>query len=228
MITSQSISYFELTAVIRGPIEYVLDNNRYVLNSGDAIFLPVGTVRERMQAEKVDYISYNFTTEDEFALPLVIRGAITGEAALIIAAHDKITETAHIDNTEKLEGLLLSLLAVLEDYEKNRQLNPLTRKIIEYIHSGYKKKITLEDIGTLTYFSPVYCDTVFRRDTGKPIIDYLLSKRTDEAKKLLLEGVLPLSRVAEEVGFTDYNYFSRTFKKRTGYTPGAYRALGGK
>ena len=42
------------------------------------------------------------------------------------------------------------------------------------------------------------------------------------AKSLLSEGV-SLKDVSEAVGFSDYNYFSRLFKKRTGYTPNAFR-----
>ena len=50
-------------------------------------------------------------------------------------------------------------------------------------------------------------------------------KRIDEAKRLLLGEEIPLAAIAEQLGFRDYNYFSRAFKKRCGYTPSAYRRL---
>ena len=85
------------------------------------------------------------------------------------------------------------------------------------------KRITLEDIGKLTFFSPIYCDTVFKKDTGRSIIDHLIERRIDEAKKLLSSPDLSLSKISELCGFADYNYFCRVFKKRVGVTPGAYR-----
>ena len=121
--------------------------------------------------------------------------------------------------------LLACLLSVFEDKAKSEAFSPLTRRIIDYLHTHMKEKITLEDISRITFFSPVYCDSVFKRDMGRSIIDYLLHERIKEAKKSLLEGSLSLPAVASSVGFYDYNYFVRVFKKRTGYTPTAYRKM---
>ena len=77
-------------------------------------------------------------------------------------------------------------------------------------------------MGESLYFSPVYADAVFKRETGVSIINYAILKKVEAAKSLLSEGV-SLKDVSEAVGFSDYNYFSRLFKKRTGYTPNAFR-----
>ena len=113
----------------------------------------------------------------------------------------------------------------LQSHLKTQSLHPLVSKIVRYLHENMSQKITLADIGQHTFFSPVYCDTVFKQEMGRSIIDYLLEKRIDEAKKLLIEGTVPLRQIAEAVGFPDYNYFARTFKKRTGYTPIQYRSM---
>ena len=70
-----------------------------------------------------------------------------------------------------------------------------------------------------------YCDIIFKRETGQSIIGYLTDQRIIEAKKLLIDSLLSLKEVAENVGFEDYNYFSRIFKKKTGYTPTQFRNL---
>jgi YesN/AraC family two-component response regulator len=43
------------------------------------------------------------------------------------------------------------------------------------------------------------------------------------AKRWLIENSLTLREISEKLGFNDYNYFSRTFKKRTGITPFNFR-----
>ena len=57
---------------------------------------------------------------------------------------------------------------------------------------------------------------------GRSIISYLIGERMEAAKQLLGEGAL-LHDVAVAVGFEDYNYFARCFKKHVGYTPLQYR-----
>ena len=86
-------------------------------------------------------------------------------------------------------------------------------RILAFLKRHMGERITLADVGTLTYFSPVYCDTVFKKDTGRSIVDYLLEMRVTEAKSLLLEGELTLKEIAERTGFGDSNYFSRIFKR---------------
>lgn len=57
---------------------------------------------------------------------------------------------------------------------------------------------------------------------GKSIIDYVIDEKMKEAKKLIIEG-MNFTKIAETLGFDDYNYFSRTFKRRVSYTPSQYK-----
>ena len=43
------------------------------------------------------------------------------------------------------------------------------------------------------------------------------------AKQMLLEGEICLDEIAEAVGYSDKKYFSKVFKKETGFTPGEYK-----
>lgn len=225
-ILPQAIPYCDLTVVLKGPVEYAVNGQRYVLEDGDAVFMSEGDIRARSESQKgVDYVSFNFKSECDYAIPTVLRKAVHSEALLLIAAYDKIESRAYLDNKEKTENILSCLLCVFEDRARTENFNPLTMKIIKYIHANLSRRITLEEIGQLTFFSPIYCDTVFKRETGRSIIDYALDQRIEEAKKLLLDGSLNFSQVAEAVGFGDYNYFSRAFKKRSGYTPSKYKRM---
>jgi YesN/AraC family two-component response regulator len=169
----------------------------------------------------VDYISFNFTSLPEHDLPVKIENGASGEVKMLVAACDEILKK-HPDGEELAEPLLECVLGLLQSNLK-RDKNPSTAQIARFLRENLGQKITLADVGKITFFSPVYCDTVFKKETGKSIVEYLLDERVSEAKKLLLEGVLPLKQIAEQVGFPDYNYFARTFKKRTGFTPLEYR-----
>lgn len=225
-IPPHQIAYYDLTLVLSGALTYLIDGRETVLQSGDAILIPPGSVRDRRAAEgETDYISFNFTSAYPFALPLHIDDALHSDALFLLSAFDKINGRSYLDHKEENEHLLACLLLVLENRVKARGIHPLVRTIMKYVHSHLGERITLEDIGRETFFSPIYCDTLFKKETGHSIIDYVIEKRIDEAKRMLLEGSVPLSDIAEYLGFHDYNYFSRVFKKRSGYTPSAYRRL---
>jgi len=218
------IHYYDLTLLLSGKLTYCIDGKEVIMKSGDAILIPPQSVRERAESEEgVNYISFNFTSAEEYNLPLVMKNVVRSEITLLVAAYDEIEKYNYSDNKKKGEYLCGCILSVLEDIVTAEQYNPLTKRIMEYIHKDIRRKITLEDIGRMTFFSPIYCDTVFRKEVGRSIVDYVLDRRIDEAKRLLIEGTIPLAQIAEAVGFNDYNYFSRVFKKRSGYSPTEYR-----
>lgn len=223
-----TIRFYELTLLLRGSLKYTGNGKPLDMKEGDIICLPPDTIRTREEGEeKSDYISFNFTSEEVIDLPMKMEKAIGNDILLLIAAYDEICRNplSGSDSTEKAAHLLCCILLILKDREKETSYNPLTLKIMHYLHSNFQEKITLEDIGKLTFFSPNYCENIFKRETGRSVIDYLLEIRITQAKRMLTEGAYSLGDVSEAVGFDDYNYFSRVFKKRTGYTPNEYRKL---
>ena len=220
------IHYYDLTIVLEGSLVYKIDGEPIILGAGDALLISKGMLRAReAPSDKVDYISFNFHAESPPPLPMVMRGVLQSETKLMIAACDEVAKR-HPLGYEKTATFLLS--AILLSFKENLQdttVAPLTAKIVRYLHKNLSHRITLADIGKMTFFSPVYCDTVFKKDMGVSIIDYLLSRRIAEAKKLLIEGTFSLSEIARQSGFEDSNYFSRVFKKRTGYTPTEYKKI---
>lgn len=67
-----------------------------------------------------------------------------------------------------------------------------------------------------------YICRIFRRHTGRTVTAYLNELRCAGAAALIRSGC-PLAEAGRRVGIEDYNYFSRMFKKTTGFSPGHYR-----
>lgn len=219
-----SIAFYDLTLLLSGALTYSVNGTELTLLPGDALFLPPGTRRARKEGY-ADYVSFNFNCEEPLVFPTRLPGILHSETKLLISACDEIyrkTLSCREEMTGQILGALLCRLATDRDREK---LNPLTVTILRYVHTHPNEKITLADIGRVTHYSAVYCDTVFKKDMGRSIIDYHIDARVTEAKNLLTEGSLSLSAVAAAVGFPDYNYFSRLFKSRIGYTPLFFRRM---
>ncbi len=64
---------------------------------------------------------------------------------------------------------------------------------------------------------------LFKKITGSPVMEYLLSCRMAAAKRYLSQGHLAIGEIVDRCGFSDSSNFSRTFKHLTGLTPSAFR-----
>lgn len=112
---------------------------------------------------------------------------------------------------------------VLEKKKSNKY-----RSVIQKIQTLILQEIENPDM-SLQYLadqvdlSVSFLSKVFKEETGENFIDYMIRVRIDRAKKLLEDCSLPIGRVCERVGYVNIHSFIRTFKKYTGFTPGAYR-----
>ena len=66
---------------------------------------------------------------------------------------------------------------------------------------------------------------LFKKEIGIGFSDYLTVCRMEHAKKMLKESDLPVALVAEDAGYSDSKYFSKTFNKTVGLKPSEYRKL---
>lgn len=225
-IPLMEIQYSELTFLLNGALTYTIDQQTVNLKSGDAIFVRHGSTRKRDRFDNADYVSFNFyETEGDtpISLPLHIAGGLTNEIRLLLSACDEI-HAQMTDDGDRLALLLQCLLKQLAVNLDTRVLSPLTLQIKNYVAAHLYEHVSLGEIGKSVLFSPPYCAAVFRRETGRSIIDYAIDEKVKEAKKLIIEG-MPLAQVAERLSFDDYNYFSRLFKKRAACSPSQYQKL---
>jgi len=93
----------------------------------------------------------------------------------------------------------------------------------EYIEKNFASNISLDDVSRIVNISPYYFSKVFKEETGENFIDYLTNLRIKRAKVLLAEGNLSMKEICNEIGYSDPNYFSRTFKKNVGVSPTEYK-----
>ena len=64
----------------------------------------------------------------------------------------------------------------------------------------------------------------FKNKTGLSIVEYITQERLNTAKRILKKTDLPVKAVSSMVGYEDYAYFTRVFKKETGESPTTYRS----
>ncbi|RXT03749.1 helix-turn-helix domain-containing protein [Ammoniphilus sp. CFH 90114] len=121
----------------------------------------------------------------------------------------------------ELRKSLLNLHQTISHSSKER-LNVIG-EIAKYIDKHYHEDLTLQCIAEQFYLSREHISRKFKLEFGSNLFDYLISVRIEKAKALLTDPGLRVSDISKMVGYEDEKYFSKVFKKVTGYSPSQYR-----
>lgn len=101
----------------------------------------------------------------------------------------------------------------------------IVQKTILIIDSNLSSDLTLSALASQQSISSAYLSTLFKKETGKTVSEYIREKRIQYAANLLTSTHLQVQTVALHCGIMDVQYFSKVFKKQMGKTPKEYRAV---
>lgn len=103
-------------------------------------------------------------------------------------------------------------------------LTPLdAQRVITYIEQNMHENIGLQHLASTVQLSTHYFTEAFRKTVGMPPYRFLITRRIERAKDLLLQSKLEPRTIAADVGFTSYTQFITNFRKIVGKTPGRFR-----
>lgn len=116
------------------------------------------------------------------------------------------------------------IIRLTETYLKEQVSDKSVAKSIQdYIDQHYSEDIRSNILTDIFYLDPDYASKLFKKELGISFKNYLIQKRIEVAKALLINTDLPINTIADNVGYGNYSYFTRIFKKVTGATPIEYR-----
>lgn len=103
------------------------------------------------------------------------------------------------------------------DYRKRLQ------KVRDYLRASFVKKVEVEELERLSYFSYRNLHRIFKGFYGETIGAYITRLKVESCAKLLLFSNATITEIAHEVGYTDVQALSKAFKKHVGIAPSVYR-----
>lgn len=235
----------ELYFLEKGKAKYFIENEIYLLNPGDMIFVPKGTFHKTDRYESDSSERLLFVFDDDF-VGIKYKSHINElkKHKLIRIPPNKLYKFKEIfakiehESSRKpkeyleMERLYLRQILILimryRSDENGLELSGFYRLIQDsaiYISEHYSDDLSLDFLSRKYALSRSRFSKLFKEVTGIGLNEYINITRITAAEKLLLSEKLSITEVAGACGFNDSNYFAAVFKKLKGVTPKKYSLM---
>jgi two-component system response regulator YesN len=165
------------------------------------------------------FIKRFFQAASESGFP----STITGESRMRI--EQQLKSAFRVQEIESLlRREMCALLAACRDQKRAQDYLPILRTK-QFIQEHFAEEIHLDALAGRVGLSSTYLSSLFKKEAGVTVSDYIQLCRMNTAKALLLDCRLNVSEVSYKVGYSDPKHFSKVFKAHTGILPLQYRML---
>lgn len=97
------------------------------------------------------------------------------------------------------------------------------QNMVNYIREHFGEGLTLSTLANEFKMSESYISSLIKKRTGKGFGEHLMEIRIQKAQEYLRTTNDSIEAIAVRVGYPDYFYFTKVYKKATGISPAAYR-----
>ncbi|WP_062351453.1 AraC family transcriptional regulator [Bacillus kwashiorkori] len=142
-----------------------------------------------------------------------------------------IQQIEQLETKEDVEEFEYNMVHTFIEMLKEEQIPKYTAivtKTISYIHEHILAELSLEKIATDLFVNASYLSSIFKKETGTTLINYVNQKKIEESKYFLLHSDISISEIANLFRFCNQSYYTALFKKINGLTPKKFRELEGE
>lgn len=126
------------------------------------------------------------------------------------------------EGVEMMHDMIYKYCALVKKHSM-KSYSLLVQKVITVVDSDLTADLSLRRQAELLSVNASYLSTLFKKETGMTLTEYVTKKRIDHAAFLLTSTNMQIQAVSQSCGIYDVNYFTKTFKKQMGKTPKEYR-----
>lgn len=138
-------------------------------------------------------------------------------------------ELSEVQNTiencdyDGLNSAMQNLLKNIKNFtaleKSSKNIRAVVMDIKEYIDKNFFFDLSLSSLADIFHIESTYLSRAFKQETGENITNYISKIRMEKAVELIKNQKIKISEAAALVGYEDYAYFNRIFKKYTGKSP---------
>ena len=211
-----------LVYVLSGSCTYYFANGReFCVNTGDILYLAKGAVyRMNVNVDSHKYIYTDFEFDSDQVRKSDYYSDIIGAENLFIKLLG-----AHKVGFAKCASVLYSIYGeVISQSGKRPGARGEVAVAKEYIDRNFSDlSLGITDLAQMCSISEVYFRRLFKERYGISPSQYIILKRIEHSKSLLMHSFITEDECAVQSGFASAQYFCRVFKKAVEMTPGEYR-----
>ncbi|MBE7036779.1 MAG: helix-turn-helix domain-containing protein [Ruminococcaceae bacterium] len=243
-------SEIELMRVLEGELSVTLNNNHFVAQKGDVVFVNSETVH-RATPKDCQYecivFHINFLYMDTHSCRFFIESLLNRDYLVtehIPRSNKELNKAGNaVFDALKMQSSGYKFRAIAAFYNffgiiiDSHAYGPSSgnakltddkniarlKKILSFIRENFDRPITLENMAQTADMSPKYFGSYFKNMTGKTPIEYLNEYRIEKACRKLTYTDNSVTEIAFSCGFNDLSYFIKTFKQVKGSSPGKFR-----
>ncbi|MNB84203.1 Arabinose operon regulatory protein [compost metagenome] len=215
---------------------------RMLLHEGDMVIIPPDTPHQYGATAENPWSIYWFHFKGEHAARLVrLFGLSAAPLALSPSgiarfaewfhpAYELLAErtyslTSHVHVAQTTRQLLSGIGLNTSKSAQEKKREQYLEQAIKYMNQHLEESIRLTDLARHVGLSQQHLIHLFNLETGVPPIEYFLRLKIQRAGQLLDLTELSIKEVSSAVGISDPYYFSRLFKKMSGFSPSRYRSI---
>ena len=120
--------------------------------------------------------------------------------------------------------LKLLLLKLVEHTDESALPSSMVENLDDYIRDNIRDEISNTELGAIFGYHPFYISKILKDKRGITLHQYVIAFRMKYAREMLECTDKSIAEIAEETGFSDASYFTKSFKAAYGSTPKDYRS----
>ena len=169
-------------------------------------------------------------TADSIAWLLRGAGTAAGSSKQMLTL-DNLTELLlqAVDNFELdevhsvLEQMMDEIFSTVKSVGRNETVRDIVLQVQAYVNKNYSEGLSLSALAKRFAVEESYLSKAFKAGTGDNLMLYIAKTRMEHAKEYINQDRLSLTEISQLVGYDDYAYFNRVFRKVNGVSPSEFK-----
>lgn len=224
VIQPHSHSFYEFVYYIKGSGKTKIGDQEYLFNDGSFVLLPPYILHDERHDGRTSLYVIGFTFNEEF--PLFFSNQENIEISRLIKNIMKEQTNKDVYYDKIIEANIKEILVCIQREKAISKRKPYIDAInraVKFIDEYYLTKIDLNELAKNVGYCSDRFRIVFKKQIGQNPKDYILTKKLNEAKRLLVETDESIENISNRLGFNYCSRFSAFFKSKTGLYPSEYR-----
>ncbi len=215
---THSHAFHQIVIPLNGAMGIAFEGQSHTVSVGHCIVVRSGTVHSYSAPEQSRFLVADMAHLPANATELEEACVAIGDDLLAFCTY---AETQLRISGDRAAGVLLSSLfwRLLEQQAFAARINKRVMRAVTMVEQDLTHTHTIGDLAAAACLSVSQFKALFPRALGRSCTEYLMMRRMDRARTLLMNTDIPVRIVAYEVGYSDPSAFSRRFRAYFGQTP---------